>query len=99
MTDKEFKRLNRNELVEIIYEYQKREAAMQAEINSLKAQLSFKEQQLADTSSVAESTEQLQKIISDASSLMERSQNQITAQNAMLRVLEGIICQNLRKNK
>ncbi len=99
MTDKEFKRLNRNELVEIIYEYQKREAAMQAEINSLKAQLSFKEQQLADTSSVADSTEQLQKIISDASSLMERSQNQITAQNAMLRVLEGIICQNLRKNK
>ena len=39
MTDKEFKRLKRSELIEIIYEYQKREQVLQSRVEALQAQL------------------------------------------------------------
>ncbi len=39
MTDKEFKQLKRNELIDIIFEYQKQEAELREEINQLKMQL------------------------------------------------------------
>lgn len=42
MTDKEFKRLKRSELIEIIYEYQKREQALQSRVEALQAQLDEK---------------------------------------------------------
>ena len=43
MTDKEFKKLRRSDLIEIIYEYQKREKNLNDEINELKYRLSQRE--------------------------------------------------------
>lgn len=63
MTDKEFRRLSRSELIEIIHEYQKREAALQAEVETLSAQVADKEQRLADVGSVATAAERLDNVL------------------------------------
>ena len=54
MTDKEFKKLHRSDLIAIISEYQKREEAMQAEIASLRAELEARELKIKEAGSIAE---------------------------------------------
>lgn len=54
MTDKEFQRLKRAELVEIIYELQKNEAALQRENDELRKRLEKKELSIANAGSIAE---------------------------------------------
>ena len=56
MTDKEFKRLKRSELIEIIYEYQKREQALQSRVEALQAQLDEKNLKIQQAGSIAEAT-------------------------------------------
>lgn len=63
MTDKEFKRLTRSELIEIIHEYQKREAALQEKVDALSAEVADKEQRIADVGSVSAATETLNKAL------------------------------------
>lgn len=54
MTDKEFRRLTREELVEIIYELQKAQAQLRAENEELKKQLADKELKMENAGSIAE---------------------------------------------
>lgn len=54
MTDKEFKKLKRSELLAIIYEYQKKQDALEAELADLKAKLDSKEIKIQNAGSIAE---------------------------------------------
>ena len=54
MTDKELKRLNRRELVDIIYELQKKDAERENEIERLQAALAKKELAVSKAGSIAE---------------------------------------------
>lgn len=54
MTDKELKRLNRRELVDIIYELQKKDAECENEIERLQAALAKKELAVSEAGSIAE---------------------------------------------
>ncbi len=54
MTDKEFRRLNRSELLDIIFEYQKREREMRAEIDELKVRLASRDLKIREAGSIAE---------------------------------------------
>ena len=66
MTDKEFKKLHRADLIEIIYEYQRREKAMQEEIASLRAQLGERALKLKDAGSIAEAVIRLNALFETA---------------------------------
>lgn len=54
MTDKEFKRLSRADLIDIIYEYQKQEEVHLAEIEELKEKLAEQEIKISNAGSIAE---------------------------------------------
>ena len=55
MTDKEFKQLKRNELIDIIFEYQKQEAELREEISQLKEQLNNRNDKIiSDAKVIAE---------------------------------------------
>lgn len=54
MTDKEFRRLRRIELIDIIYKLQNNEEQLQAEIASLKQQMANRELKLSKVGSIAE---------------------------------------------
>ena len=71
MTDKEFKRLKRSELIEIIYEYQKREQALQARVDQLQAQLEERNLKIRDAGSIAEATAALTGIFEAAQKTAE----------------------------
>jgi vacuolar-type H+-ATPase subunit H len=66
MTDKEFKRLRRSDLIEILYEYQRREKALQDEIAELKARLESRELKLKEAGSIAEAAVKLNELFETA---------------------------------
>lgn len=59
MKEKEFKRLGRGELVEIIYELQQRELQLKEEIKELKSQLENRRIKIEDAGSIAEAALEL----------------------------------------
>lgn len=54
MTDKELRRLGRRDLIEIIYEVRKNEAALQVENEALKKQLADKHRRISKAGNLAE---------------------------------------------
>ncbi len=66
MTDKEFKRLRRSDLIEILYEYQKREKALNEEIASLKAELESRDLKIRNAGSIAEAVVKLNELFETA---------------------------------
>lgn len=54
MTDKEFKKLRRSELIAIIYEYQKKQDALEQELSDVKKRLGSKELKISNAGSIAE---------------------------------------------
>ena len=66
MTDKEFKRLRRSDLIEILYEYQKREKALSEEIASLKAELESRDLKIRNAGSIAEAVVKLNELFETA---------------------------------
>ncbi len=62
MTDKEFRRLNRAELVEIIYQLKKNEETLKTENTELKRQLADRRVKIANAGSIAEATVALSNI-------------------------------------
>ena len=66
MTDKEFKRLRRSDLIEIIYEYQRREKALNEEIEALKAELESRDLKIRDAGSIAEAVVKLNELFETA---------------------------------
>lgn len=66
MTDKQFRRLKRIELIEIIYRLQEEEERQQAEIASLKKQLEIRETKLSEAGSIAEAAMKLNDVFESA---------------------------------
>lgn len=66
MTDKEFRRLNRAELIEIIYQLKKNEEVLKAENADLKRQLADRRVKIANAGSIAEATVALSNIFAVA---------------------------------
>lgn len=54
MTDKEFRKLKRGDLIAIIYEYQKKQDELVKELEELKAQLDSKNLKISKAGSIAE---------------------------------------------
>jgi cell division septum initiation protein DivIVA len=54
MTDKEFRKLKRSDLISIIYEYQKRQDELLAEIDSIKTELDDKRIKISNAGSIAD---------------------------------------------
>lgn len=66
MINKELRKLNRRELIEIIYQMKKNEQKMQEEIDALQAELQDKRLRLSDAGSIAEAAVSVTNIFSAA---------------------------------
>lgn len=82
MTDQELRRLSRTELVEILYEQQKRNEALAAENERLRAQLEQRELKIADAGSIAEAALQLSGVFEAAQAAADQYLHSIHAANA-----------------
>ena len=65
MTDKEFRQLNRSELIDIIYEYQKQEEELRAEIAELKLQLEDRNFKITNAGSIADAVVNISGILEE----------------------------------
>ncbi len=66
MTDQEFRRLSRAELIEIIFEFQRREDAYRKKIEELESQLADKRILIDEAGSIAEAALRLNHIFENA---------------------------------
>lgn len=78
MTDKEFRRLSREELVEIIYELQRKELALRRENAELQAQLSDRALKLKKVGSIAEASLALSGVFEAAQAAADRYLEAVT---------------------
>ena len=62
MTDKEFKRLSRRELIDIIYELQKQNSEKDAEIKKIQTELDDRTLKISNAGSIAEAALGLNKV-------------------------------------
>lgn len=81
MTDKEFRRLTREELVEIIYELQKAQEQLRAENEELKKQLADKELKMESAGSIAEAALALNGVFEAAQEAADQYLSQVRAVN------------------
>ena len=72
MTDKEFKRLSREELVEIIYELQRSEASLREENDQLRGKLADRSLKLENAGSLAEASLALNGVFEAAQSAADQ---------------------------
>lgn len=84
MTDKEFKRLKRGELLAIILEYQKKQEALEAELADVKKQLESRDLKISNAGSIAEAVVALSGIFDAAQKTADSyvKQVQLSTQNA-----------------
>ena len=81
MTDKEFRRLTREELVDIIYELQKTQEQLRAENEELKKQLADKELKMENAGSIAEAALALNGVFEAAQEAADQYLAQVRAAN------------------
>lgn len=72
MTDKEFKRLSRRELIDIIYELQKQNEEKGAQIKRIQSELDDKTIKISNAGSIAEAAISLNKVFETAQSAAEQ---------------------------
>lgn len=84
MTDQELRRLGRTELVEILYEQQKKIEALTAEKEALLAQLDARELKIANAGSIAEAALQVSGIFEAAQDAADRYLRSVYVANADL---------------
>lgn len=82
MTDKEFKKLKRSEMIEIIYQLQKREKLYLAELESLREQLELKRLKIDKAGSIAEAVVGLSDIFAKAQEIADRYLEEVSASNS-----------------
>lgn len=82
MTDKELKRLSRRELVDIIYELQKKDAERENEIERLQSALSKKELAVSEAGSIAEAALKVNGVFEAAQAAANQYLLSIRAANA-----------------
>lgn len=81
MTDKEFKRLRRDELIDIIYALQQSEKALQEENESLRRRLSEREIKINNSGSIAEAALALNGVFEAAQSAADQYLEQVRQNN------------------
>ena len=81
MTDKEFRRLTREELVDIIYELQKTQEQLRAENEELKKQLADKKLKMENAGSIAEAALALNGVFEAAQEAADQYLAQVRAAN------------------
>lgn len=72
MTDKELKKLNRGELLELLLEQSKYAEGLEAEVASLKSKLESRELNLSQAGSIAEAAMKLNHVFEDAQAAAEQ---------------------------
>lgn len=82
MTDRELKRLNREELIDIIYELRKRYADSEAEIERLQAALKKRELLISESGSIAEAALKVNDVFEAAQAAADQYLLSIRAANA-----------------
>ena len=82
MTDKEFKRLSRAELIDIIYQLQLREEELLAENEKLKEELTNKRIKLEQAGNIAEAALEINKVMQAAQAAAEQYLEEIRLQKA-----------------
>lgn len=82
MTDKEFKRLGRADLIEIIYQLQKNEQQLRAELDAANAQLESKQLKLSKAGSIAEAVVGLNQVFESAQAAADQYLEQLHTMNA-----------------
>ena len=85
MTGKEFKRLKRSELLEIIYEFQKREQVLNNEINRLKSEIQLRDMKIAESMSVTEAVEKLNSVLGSTLSSSEKSFGSLIRNSSLIK--------------
>lgn len=93
MTDKEFRRLKRGELIEIIYELQESEAQLQKEVELLKTRLEEKEKIEIQENLIAQAVQDLNSMLIAAQSAADR----YVEETKRLKNEKKCACQNTRK--
>ncbi len=81
MTDKEFKKLKRSDLISIIYEYQKREDEFTEQIESLKSELENKNLKIEKAGSIADAVVGLNNIFETAQKTADEYLEQVRLAN------------------
>ena len=91
MTDKEFKRLSRSQLIDIIYKLQLRQDELTAENERLSAALEDKRIRVCEAGNVAEAALELHDVMEAAQSAAEhyREEMQLRAEEEYRRILEA----------
>ena len=94
MTDKEFKRLNRSQLIEIIYQFQVKVEELTKENETLNAALEDKRIRIAQAGSIAEAAVEVNNVMQAAQNAAQQYLNEIQTRHAETEAE----CQNI-KNK
>lgn len=94
MTDKEFKRLNRSQLIEIIYQFQLKVEELTQENQALKAALEDKRLRIAQAGNIAEAALAVNNVMQSAQNAAQQYLDEIRALHAEAEEA----CQALRKN-
>lgn len=81
MTDKEFRKLKRSDLISIIYEYQKREDEFTEQIESLKSELENKNLKIEKAGSIADAVVGLNNIFETAQKTADEYLEQVRLAN------------------
>lgn len=97
MTDKEFKKLNRSELIDIIYQLQKNEKLLSEENEMLRNQLKSKQLKISNAGSIAEAVLVLNDIFSTAQKAADEYLEQLHLSNEELEGRSFQIIDNAKK--
>ncbi|EWM53036.1 hypothetical protein [Ruminococcus flavefaciens] len=84
MTDKEFRKLKRSDLISIIYEYQKRQDELVEENKDLREQLDSKNLKISNSGSIAEAVVGLDLLFETAQKTADDYIEQVKAANTEL---------------
>ena len=82
MTDKEFKRLSRSQLIEIIYQFQIKEEELTKENQTLKAALDDKRLRISQAGNIAEAALQVNNVMQSAQNAAQQYLDEIRALQA-----------------
>lgn len=82
MTEKDLKRMNRSDLVEIIYQYQNREQEMTETIKELTEQLNDRRTRIEYAGSIAEAALSIHHVFEDAQAAADQFLAEVRAANA-----------------
>lgn len=94
MTDKEFKRLNRSQLIEIIYRFQLKVEELTQENQSLKTALEDKRLRINQAGNIAEAALAVNNVMQAAQDAAQQYLDEIRS----LYAEAGEACQNIRNN-